>query len=402
MDGGVGPVQSGVPVATPAIVAPATFTLTVVNGAGRSVTRALSLTLGIDVFPGDSASIQAAIDLATPGTTVLLHPGTYRPAANGEAMLVFRAAKNGVSLRGTGATPDEVILDGSHQVLHVAFFDAGIDASTTVENLTVTGGRAVPGEVLPPGYVTVLRPEILSMDNDFYNDGAGLMLFTASPTVSRVRIHDNYAFRCGGGISVFAPGGQGFPAVGPVIRDSEFRGNAAGSGTGGAIDVYNGVNADIVNDLFVGNFGWGGSIAVLDGASALIRHCTFDGGANIGAVAATPNAAATIRDSIFVNMTLQPPYDLMAGPRNQASNCCFWNVAGWTPEAGRGHVVADPLFAAGPRGAYYLGQVAAGQPADSPCVDAGSVAASALPGLTTRTDGLPDVGLVDVGYHYQP
>ena len=44
----------------------------------------------------------------------------------------------------------------------------------------------------------------------------------------------------------------------------------------------------------------------------------------------------------------------------------------------------------------------AGQGADSPCIDAGVVTAAAV-GLderTTRTDGVVDTGLLDLGFHY--
>ena len=56
----------------------------------------------------------------------------------------------------------------------------------------------------------------------------------------------------------------------------------------------------------------------------------------------------------------------------------------------------------GPLGEYYLSCRAAGQTADSPCIDAGSDTAKSL-GLdksTTRTDHVPDAGTVDMGYHY--
>lgn len=50
----------------------------------------------------------------------------------------------------------------------------------------------------------------------------------------------------------------------------------------------------------------------------------------------------------------------------------------------------------------YLGQTAAGQPADSPCVDAGSDLAGnqGMDVYWTRTDGVPDSGTVDMGYHF--
>ncbi len=66
---------------------------------------------------------------------------------------------------------------------------------------------------------------------------------------------------------------------------------------------------------------------------------------------------------------------------------------------GPGMISADPLFVNGPQGGYYLGQEAAGQPVDSPCVDAGDPATEVPLGVT-RTDGYPDTGTIDIGYHY--
>jgi parallel beta-helix repeat protein len=66
---------------------------------------------------------------------------------------------------------------------------------------------------------------------------------------------------------------------------------------------------------------------------------------------------------------------------------------GWS---GIGNRDADPLFVSG----YYLSQIAAGQVAQSPCVDAGNPSSPMILG-TTRTDGAQDAGVVDMGYHYQ-
>ncbi len=85
------------------------------------------------------------------------------------------------------------------------------------------------------------------------------------------------------------------------------------------------------------------------------------------------------------------------------TNCIFWDndpdpIYGWY-----GSVTYcsydDPIFVTGPLGDYYLSQVAAGQPIDSPCVDGGNPFGSMIAG-TTRTDCHSDVGLVDLGYHY--
>jgi len=70
--------------------------------------------------------------------------------------------------------------------------------------------------------------------------------------------------------------------------------------------------------------------------------------------------------------------------------------------SGTGNINANPLFVSGMKGSYYLSQTAAGQPSNSPCIDAGSDTAVNL-GLgdkTTRTDHFYDIGMVDMGYHY--
>ncbi|MHC4436452.1 MAG: right-handed parallel beta-helix repeat-containing protein [Planctomycetota bacterium] len=82
-------------------------------------------------------------------------------------------------------------------------------------------------------------------------------------------------------------------------------------------------------------------------------------------------------------------------------------IDGWIPNYPTGPWEADkynideiPYFTDG----YYLSQIAAGQDLDSPCVDAGSGDANdpdiGMSDYTTRTDGEPDVNIVDMGYHY--
>ena len=68
-----------------------------------------------------------------------------------------------------------------------------------------------------------------------------------------------------------------------------------------------------------------------------------------------------------------------------------------------GNFSADPQFTAGAQGNAYLSQIAAGQGVDSPCVDPKdqqtSAQAAGLEQMTTRTDGKPDTGKLDLGYH---
>ncbi len=70
----------------------------------------------------------------------------------------------------------------------------------------------------------------------------------------------------------------------------------------------------------------------------------------------------------------------------------------WDPNSILGNISEDPNFIGG----YLLMQGAAGQEVNSPCWNAGSDLASVfgLDTYTTRTDSIPDDGIVDMGYHY--
>jgi parallel beta-helix repeat protein len=112
--------------------------------------------------------------------------------------------------------------------------------------------------------------------------------------------------------------------------------------------------------------------------------------------------APTITNNIIVSHTYGV-YGGGTGTLLSYNNVWSNSVApyyGVTP--GSGSISADPLFVSGPRGEYYLSQVAAGQVVTSPCVDAGSDTAAnlGLDNRTTRTDEIRDSGTVDMGYHY--
>jgi len=77
-------------------------------------------------------------------------------------------------------------------------------------------------------------------------------------------------------------------------------------------------------------------------------------------------------------------------------NFWTWNVNSWDPSTH--NIDEDPNFIAG----FYLDQPVAGWLGYSPCVDAGSDLAGVL-GMdiyNTRIDGVNDLDVVDMGYHY--
>ena len=63
-----------------------------------AVTTPVSASVGIHVYPGDS--IQAAVDAASPGDTIIVHKGEYHQSV--------KIGTNDITLKGAGA-----ILDGT-------------------------------------------------------------------------------------------------------------------------------------------------------------------------------------------------------------------------------------------------------------------------------------------------
>lgn len=166
---------------------------------------------------------------------------------------------------------------------------------------------------------------------------------------------------------------------------------------------------------------------LLDDSSPLFINCLI-----------TENNISWIGDSIritgdsspkFVNCTIAHNYAYMGYVINSFSsgnptfvNCIIFenisnDLGGGIPEIPKGlnisyscveggyegltNISKNPVFVKGPLGKFYLTSADLGQGFDSPCIDTGTeIMIFGLDQMTTRTDGLPDSGRVDMGYHY--
>lgn len=159
-----------------------------------------------------------------------------------------------------------------------------------------------------------------------------------------------------------------------------FENNDAGGSNGGALHNDT-ASPRIKNCTFVGNSAaWGGAINNHNGSIPIIVNCILWGNASTHGASQINNCATC------------------------SSNVTYCNIDEPTYLSGTGNIRQDPLWVSGPEGSYYLSQMAAGQGANSPCVDAGddTAIAGGLHMRTTRTDGLIDANQVDMGYHYDP
>jgi predicted outer membrane repeat protein len=311
---------------------------------------------------------------------------------------------------------------------------AGTDPNITptlninLESCTFLGNRAVTGTGWGGG---VYYRDFIALVNDCYfldnsaRSGGGLQLTLGDMTITGGLISGNTSI---GGDTYEMGGGVLFVNTSTVIENCILSDNVADGairGSGGAIGFYGGQLTHLVkNCLITGNSATvsGGAISAYLLATPEIRNSTFNensAGSLGGAIFCDGDSDPTIIDSIFDNCNSHAILEEATGNGTVLNSLFYNNTDGdygiydgntglTTTTAGVDldvtNIEGDPLFVAGPFGDYYLSHIATGQPIDSNCIDAGSGDADApnigMDTFTTRIDGVNDMNIVDIGYHY--
>jgi predicted outer membrane repeat protein len=308
--------------------------------------------------PGSYATIQAAITVAVSGDIIEIADGTYTAAG------FYNIDFNGklITVRSASGDPTKCIIDcGNISGRRGFYFHHNESSAAVVENITIK--RAY-------GYF-----------------GGAIECDGASPTISNCIITNNRA-AFGAAIDCFE--------ASPVIENCIITNNTS-TYYGGAIECGTDSTPHITNCLIANNTAgsYGGAIDCYDFASPVIINCTIadnTGSGGFGGVYASYGSSSTIRNSILWNNG-----DDIYGPTTVSYSCIQDN------DAGTGNIKTNPLFRTGSLGNYYLSQIAAGQLADSNCVNAtinsvGSIFTGGI--FTTRTDNVGDINNADMGFHY--
>jgi len=273
---------------------------------GRDTTGSRFVEGSYHVYPGEE--IQEVLELAASDPdhkTVWVHPGTYRPARPGQALIWFNRRHDGITLAAKGrvvltaANPevaDPVASSFPAVVNHVVYFGDGVSPATRLIGFEITGANnfVIDNEQIGSVEGEAALPE-LEKDSFFYSDGGGIKIFGRSyPILERLTVHHNYTSPCGGGVSVEH---RGFNKKAVTFRDSIFRDNRTQI-TGAAIDLLPGSAAIIENCLFVGNVAntgpdflsmqgdeyqkesGSGALTVFAGSNVWVRNSTFTGNWN--------------------------------------------------------------------------------------------------------------------------
>jgi len=375
--------------------------------------------------PSQYKTIQAAINAATKGDTVLVATGTYKESIDFKGKRIAVIAERGPTL---------TVIDGN-----------GADQTITLQSsepseaalcgFTVTGGRkgivcrTNSAPLLSGNIVTGNRESGILSDskariigNTIFINERGISTYGAE-TIERNIIEDNYVATPShsGGAGIWS---RGTPTIrGNTIRNNKVRGCISGGGL-----FLGGDSALVEDNLIQGNeMEWvsptplclGAGMLCLSGPQTVIRNnhivgnrftgvggtlYSYGGGACIGAFLFINNTVygntCTFGAGICVHSIVGATTTIVNSVmRNNGSTEIFryWNGnpvisycnvrGGWT---GTGNIDKDPKFVDASNGDFHLSY-------NSPCRDAGDASAKGIPSTDYEGDPrvsgtAPDIG----------
>lgn len=326
--------------------------------------------------PADQPTVQAGINTAIYGDTVLVQPGTYIENINfnGKNIVV------GSLFLTTQDTSyiSQTVIDGN-QDGSVVTFESSEDSTAILSGFTITNGRGF--DFNQGGGITInnfSNPTIENINinsNDTWGHGGGLFCCNSNPHLKSIRIEDCDAFNYGGGIYCISNSEITLQDVTISYNNSSF---------GGGIYTNNS-NLTLTNVIITDNIGENGSGIKCHNSDISLKNCLISGNGcyHNGAIYCVNNSNINIVNStIAENYAQSTCGGIFCG---SGSNISLFNTIMWSdtqPEIlgsgviatycdieggfpGEGNIDEDPLFIGGNPFNYHLTTY-------SPCIDTGT------------------------------
>lgn len=322
--------------------------------------------------PGDSATIQAGINGAVDGDTVLVANGTYTGDGNrdidfGGKSIVLKSAN------GPGVTI--IDCEGSISEPHRGFyFHSGDDSESIVDGFTIQGGYSPFdssfGEYVGGGVMcdSASSPTLTNcvITGNLASLGGGIFCLFSSATITNNSISGNGAYS-GSGIYCFASN--------PAISGNDISANSANFGGGIYCDIS---NAAISNNTISGNLAnFGGGIFCSGSIATIVNNTISGNSANSdGGGIYVSNSDPVITNTIVWANAAASGSEIHVISGSPVITYCDI-PGGWE---GEGNIDIYPLFVDQDNGNFETCS-------QSPCIDAGD------PGMLDPDSTRADIGV---------
>lgn len=350
---------------------------------GLSLCLALLLPGGTNAttwhVPDEFPTIQAGVDAAAAGDTVLIADGIYTGDGNRDIDFLGKA----ICVRSASGDPTACVVDcqASASANHRGFiFQSAESPEARLEGISIVNGwvenwddpwpEGLGGGILVIGAAAPTLRSLVLEDNTAMSGGGLFVGEDSAPTLSDCAFNGNEAWwGSGGGLSSISSSlavtdcrfteNTGYQAGGAVAQASteslfercEFYGNTVQYG--GGLDCFAGTDCELIDCTFAENAAdYGGGLAIWFDSSCTLRNCTLvANSAAQGGGIYVESSAAVLLYSIIVFSNAGSAIKCVE-EESILANCCnlFGNADGdWVDCVANsatipGNISADPLF----------------------------------------------------------